>query len=454
MTSDSTDSRQAQAAAIVRRLQAAGHAAFWVGGCVRDRLLGREPEDYDIATSARPEEVESLFAHTVPVGRQFGVVLVIAEGCSIQVATFRQEADYADGRRPTTVVFSDARTDAARRDFTINGLFYDPVTGQLHDWVGGLGDLNARIIRTIGRPEERLTEDRLRILRAVRFAAQLGFAFESATFAAVRQLAPSIQRMSAERVRDELLKLFRPPHAARGLDLLRSSGLLTHVLPEVASGIGCAQPSQYHPEGDVYEHVRLVLEHLPADASVALTWAALLHDIGKPPTATPAPSTGTPRFPDHDRVGADLAAVRLERLRFPKRLSEEIVAAVRHHMQFKDVLRMRKSTLRRLLLRPTFPLELALHRLDCLGSHGRLDHYEFLRQQAAELARPPDVRPPLIRGQDLLALGMAPGPALGALLAEVREKQLLDELCTRAEALAWVTERLATPRPRSSATDA
>jgi len=435
--------RRELAADIVRRLRQAGFAAFWVGGCVRDLLLGREPEDYDVATSARPEQIEALFDRTVPVGRRFGVILVLRDGIEFQVATFRAEAQYEDGRRPTRVTFADAEADARRRDFTVNGLFYDPVDAAVYDWVGGRADLEARIVRTIGDPAERFAEDHLRLLRAVRFAAQLDFALEAQTLRAVRRNAPSIQRVSAERVRDELLKLFCPPHAARGLDLLRESGLLAQVLPEIDAFVTCDQSPPYHPEGTVYEHVRRMLSFLPAAAAPTLPWAAILHDVGKPAAARREPATGEIRFHEHERVGADLAATLLGRLRFPRKQIDEIVFAVRHHMQFKDVLQMRKSTLRRLLLRPTFPLELELHRLDCLGSHGRLDHYQFLVAQAAELARQPCLRPPLVTGDDLLALGLKPGPALGALLAEIRERQLLDEVKTRAEALAWVRQRMA-----------
>lgn len=423
---------------IVGRLQQAGFAAYWVGGCVRDQLLGRSPGDYDVATSARPTDIESLFSHTLPIGRQFGVILVLEGGQQFQVATFRAESDYVDGRRPRRVTFSDARADAQRRDFTVNGLFYDPLKEQLHDWVGGELDLRRGIIRTIGDPHERFAEDHLRLLRAVRFAAQLGFTIETATFTALQADAGRICGVSAERVREELLKLFRPPHAARGLDLLRDSGLLAQVLPEIAATIHCEQSPDFHPEGSVYCHLRLALEHLPADAHPSLPWAVLLHDVAKPATAGRDAATGQIHFYGHERVGAEMADVLLRRLKFSRRQTEEIVACVRHHMQFKDVLKMRKATLRRLLMRSTFPLELELHRIDCLGSHGRLDCHRFLVEQAELLARQPTIRPPLVSGDDLLELGFSPGPRLGALLAEIREKQLQDELATREEALAWV----------------
>jgi poly(A) polymerase len=407
-------------------------------------LLGREPGDYDIATSARPEQVEKLFKRTVAVGKKFGVMVVLEGGHQFQVATYRAEADYRDGRHPEQVAFGDAQADAQRRDFTVNGLFYDPIAEKLHDWVGGEKDLRAKIIRTIGVPEERFAEDHLRLLRVVRFAAQLGFEIEPQTLAAVRSLASKIELISAERIRDELIKLFSPPHAARGLVLLLKSGLLPGVLPEVIATLACEQSPDFHPEGTVFEHIRLMLEKLPPGAHPSLPWAVILHDIAKPATAELDPATGKIHFYGHEKVGAALAERILTRLRFPKKQIEEIVACVRQHMQFKDVKQMRKATLRRLLMRKTFPLELELHRLDCLGSHGALDHYEFLAQQAAELEKQPAIRPPLLTGDDLIALGVKPGPAMGALLAEIREKQLQDELKTPRQAKAWVKNRLLT----------
>jgi poly(A) polymerase len=427
---------------VVRRLQEAGFEAFWVGGCVRDLLLKRDPLDFDIVTGALPEQVESLFKRTIPVGRKFGVIVVIEAKHQFQVATFRAEADYQDGRHPEQVTFGNAIADAQRRDFTINGLFYDPIQQRLHDWVGGKGDLKAKVIRTIGEPKDRFAEDHLRLLRAVRFAAQLGFEVEGGTFRAVKAQASMIQRISAERIREELVKLFSPPHASRGLDLLRESGLLEHILPEVAATVHCDQSPDYHPEGTVFEHLRLMLRKLPADSSPSLPWAVLLHDVAKPVTASRDPATGALHFYGHERVGAEMSLNLLQRLRFPSKQIDEIVTAVRCHMQFKDVPEMRKATLRRLLLRPTFPLELELHRLDCLGSHGRLDIYDFLVAQAAELEEHPNIRPPLLTGKDLIGLGMKPGPAVGALLAEAREKQLQDELTTTAQAKKWAKAKL------------
>ncbi len=427
---------------IVRRLQTAGFSAFWVGGCVRDFLLGRKPQDYDVTTDAKPEQVEKIFQRTIAIGRKFGVMVVVEGKHQFQVATFRAEADYQDGRRPAKVVFASAEADAQRRDFTVNGLFYDPVAEKLHDWVGGEKDLRAKIIRTIGPPAERFAEDHLRLLRAVRFAAQLNFEIEPQTFAAVKMLAPKIRLISAERIRDELTKLFSPPHAARGLVLLRDSGLLAHILTEFIATIACEQSPDFHPEGTVFEHVRLMLQKLPPNAHPSLPWTVILHDIGKPATAERDAATGVIHFYGHEKIGAAMAERILQRLRFPKKPIAEIVACVRQHMQFKDVKQMRTATLRRLLMRETFPLELELHRLDCLGSHGDLGYYDFLVAQAAELRKKPTIRPPLLTGKDLIKLGMKPGPAMGNLLTEIRERQLQDELKTPAQARQWAKTRL------------
>jgi poly(A) polymerase len=443
---------------IVRTLQSAGHSAFWVGGCVRDFLLGREPGDYDIATAAVPDQIEALFPKTIPVGRKFGVIIVVAGEHQFQLATFRAEADYRDGRRPETVVFANAQADAERRDFTVNGLFFDPVTEKIHDWVGGEADLRARIIRTIGSPEERFAEDHLRLLRAVRFATQLGFEIEPTTCAAIQKLAAKIKLISAERIRDELIKLFSPPKAgsaglrpgapaARGLELLHASGLLEHVLPEIAATRSCEQSPDFHPEGSVFNHLCLMLKQLPPDAHPLLPWAVLLHDVAKPLTASRDAQTGSIHFYEHEKIGATMAETILERLKFPRKDIETVATAVRFHMQFKDARQMRKATLRRMLLRETFPLELQLHRLDCLGSHGRLDAFEFLGAQANELAHQPEILPPLLTGDDLIALGAKPGKALGALLHELREKQLADELKTPDEARAWVGGQLNSQTP-------
>jgi poly(A) polymerase len=431
----------------VDRLQSAGYETYWVGGCVRDVLLGREPDDYDVATSAQSEAIEALFDHTIPVGKQFGVMLVVEGGHQFQVATFRAEADYEDGRHPGRVTFSSARADASRRDFTVNGLFFDPVRNQTFDWVGGEADLRAKLLRTIGAPDERFAEDHLRLLRAVRLASQLQFSIEAKTFNALQCNAAKIQRVSAERIREELIKLFRPPYAGSGLELLRESALLAEVLPEIQATVQCEQSREYHPEGTVFNHLVRMLEQMPIDASPALAWAVLLHDVAKPATFSRDPLSGAIHFYSHERIGAEMAEDILRRLKFPRREIEDIVQSVRCHMQFKDVPKMRKATVRRMILRPTFPLELELHRLDCLGSHGSLDVYEALQKEAQELQAQPTMTPPLLTGSDLIALGMNPGPALGALLRELRDKQLQEELRTSDEARAWAAERLKTIRP-------
>jgi poly(A) polymerase len=321
-------------------------------------------------------------------------------------------------------------------------MLFDPVAERLFDWVGGEVDLRARLVRTIGDPRARFGEDHLRLLRAVRFAAQLGFEIEPATVEALRELGAAIQDIAAERIREELLRLFQPPHAGRGLRLFEASGLMARVLPELQATVACEQSPEFHPEGTVFNHLCRMLNQLPIGASSTLVWSVLLHDIAKPITSTREPGTGRIRFPEHERIGADLAGVVLDRLRFPRREIEEVVTCVRYHMQFKDAAQMRRSTLRRMLLRPTFALELELHRLDCLGSHGRMDVYDFLVRQWNDIKNLPHLAPPLLTGDDLIALGVRPGPRLGALLRALRESQLQDELKTPEEARAWVTRQL------------
>ncbi len=428
---------------IVRRLQGAGHEAYWVGGGVRDMLRGVEPKDYDIATSAHPGEVERLFRRTVPVGRAFGVVLVLSGGHQFEVATFRSESDYRDGRRPERVEFSSAREDASRRDFTVNGLFYDPVAGRLLDWVGGERDLAAGLLRTIGSAAERFAEDHLRLMRAVRFAVQLDLEIEPATWSAVCVAASTIRGISAERIRDELLKTLCPPHAARGFQLLQRSGLLAEVLPELEATVGCEQSPDFHPEGSVFNHITKMLGLLPPGSGPELVWAVLLHDVAKPVTAVHGPGGERIRFPEHERVGAQMAAQILERLRFPRKFIDTVVECVRFHMQFLDVPAMRRSTLRRMFMRTHFPLELELHRLDSLGSNGRMDTYEFARREQLAFMGQPELVPPLLRGRDLMALGVLPGRGMGKMLGELRELQLQGELGNKLEAEAWIRKKLA-----------
>jgi len=424
---------------IIRRLGDAGHEAYLVGGCVRDQLRGVEPEDFDIATDARPDEIDAIFPRTVGVGKQFGVMMVLEGGEEYQVATFRTEADYADGRRPDEVTFCDARADAERRDFTVNGLFLDPLTDTLQDWVGGQADLTARRLRTIGDPGERFAEDHLRLLRAVRFAAQLDFQIAPETFQAVKDHAAKIANTSAERIRDELIKIFRPPHAARGLDLLRDSGLMAYVFPELLATIDSDQSPDYHPEGTVYNHIRLMLEKLPGNCDPRLPWTVLLHDIGKPATAAIGDDGRIHNY-GHERIGAEMAADILQRLRFPRRQIDDIVLTVRQHMTFRNAPQMRKAKLRRMLLRPTFDLELEQHRLDCEGSHRKLDIHDYLRQEQVALAAQPELIPPLVRGEDLIELGIPPGPGLGSLIEAIRDRQLAEEFTSREQALAWAKE--------------
>ena len=424
---------------IVATLRQAGYPAVFAGGCVRDMIRGVEPHDYDIATSARPDQVQKLFSKTVTVGAQFGVVLVIEDHQKFEVATFRAEGEYRDGRRPSSVEFSDAETDARRRDFTINGMFFDPVENRVLDFVGGQADLEKQIIRTIGPPPQRFSEDKLRLLRCVRFASVLGFQIEPVTAAALKSMASQIGLVSAERIRDELIKIFTGPNAGRGLTLLDESGLLTQLLPEVAAMKGVAQPPQFHPEGDVFIHTRLILDNLK-NPSATLIFAALLHDVGKPPTmqvVKKADGTETIHFYEHDRVGTEIAEKILRRLRFPNDQRESILACVSNHMRFKDVTRMRKATLKRLLARPTFAEELELHRADCTCSHRKLDNFEFLRRALREFSAEQVKPKPLVNGHDLLRLGYSQGPRVGRILQQIEELQLGEKISTRDQALNY-----------------
>ena len=432
---------KATATAIVRRLREAGHTAYFAGGCVRDMLRGVAAHDFDIATSATPAEVQRLFPKTVPVGAAFGVVLVLEAGHQFEVATFRCDEAYLDGRHPSAVRYGSPEEDAQRRDFAINGLFLDPLTDQIFDFVGGRADIERKLIRCIGDARQRFAEDKLRLLRCVRFASNLQFAIEPATGAAVREMAGQIQVVSAERIRDELIKIFTRPHAGNGLELLDATGLLPAVLPEVAAMKGVEQPAEFHPEGDVFTHTRMMLDALPAEPGVLLAFAVLLHDVGKPPTFVRAPDRI--RFHEHDVVGQALAEQILRRLRFSNDQIEQITLCVGSHMRFQHVQSMRQAKLKRLLARPTFPVELELHRIDCLASHGKLDNYDFLKSTAATM--PADViKPtPLVTGYDLLALGFTPGPLVGAVLKEVAELQLEEQLKSPAAALDYAQQRLA-----------
>jgi poly(A) polymerase len=445
---------------VIARLRTGGHQAYLVGGCVRDLLRGAAPKDFDISTDARPDRIMDLFPRSGLVGAHFGVVLVRDAFAQVEVATFRSDHEYEDGRRPNAVHFeSDPKADVLRRDFTINGLMMDPIerradasnVGQalppanppanftVLDYVGGRADLDARLIRAIGDPDARLREDHLRLLRAVRFAARLGFTIEPATFAAIRRHAALIMRVSAERVRDELVRILTEGGAAYGLDLLDQSGLLAVLLPEVAAMHGVEQPPEFHPEGDVWTHTRLLLASLDR-ATPTLALGALLHDVGKPPVFRVADRI---RFDGHVEKGVEMSRAILTRLRFSRDDTEQVESLVAHHMHFKDVGRMKESTLKRLMRLPHFDEHLELHRLDCLASSGRLETYDLVKRKFEEMTAE-EIKPaPLITGADLIAAGYRPGPRFAEILSAVEDAQLEHRLGTPAEALEWVLGRWA-----------
>jgi putative nucleotidyltransferase with HDIG domain len=423
------------AASIVRTLQEHGFVAYFAGGCIRDALQDNPPKDIDIATSAEPGQVQELFQRTVPVGVKFGVVRVLASEMEFEVATFRSDGVYLDGRRPSEVRFSTPEQDALRRDFTINGMFYDPLTDRVIDYTNGREDLSRQLIRAIGEPGKRFAEDRLRMLRAIRFASTLAFEIETGTWSAIKAEAEEINMVSPERIRDELLKILVNPLRLRGFDLLDKSGLLAVILPEIEALKGCDQPEQFHPEGDVFVHTRLMLSLLEPNATGPQILAVLLHDIGKPSTRSFDPVDRRIRFNGHDRVGAAMAENVMMRLRFPRQEIDLVVEAVRNHMIFKDVQQMRPAKLRRFMARPHFGVELELHRIDCAGSHGGLENYQFLVHKASEFAQEPLIPAPLVRGDDLISMGLKPGPRIGELLEAVQTAQLEGEIKTRTEAL-------------------
>jgi len=421
---------------VVARLQRAGYVAYLAGGCVRDQLLGLEAKDCDIATSAAPEEVQQLFAGRVTdlVGKSFGVVRVREGDEYFEVAMFRQDGAYLDGRRPASVTPATPEEDAQRRDFTINGLFFDPISERLIDFVGGEADLRAGIIRAIGQPEDRFAEDHLRLLRAIRFAARLGFQIEPKTWAAIRAGAELIRTVSAERIRDELNRIFTVSKPERGLDLLDQSGLLALVLPDIAALHGVEQPPQFHPEGDVFEHTRLMLTKVQ-QPDLELALGILFHDVGKKPTAK-VDENGRIRFNEHESVGAGMAEDIMTGLRYDNKMIHNVRELVQHHMQFKDVPHMRPSTIKRMMQRPTFLRELELHRIDCESSHGDLRHWDYLKREL-ETMTPEQIDPPsLISGHDLKAMGIPPGKQMGRILEAVRIAQLEGAVQTRHEALA------------------
>jgi len=439
------------ATSIVQTLRQHDFQGYLVGGCVRDLLLQREPKDYDVATNATPQQVMTIFPETYAVGAQFGVVLVPApdsdaastgaevtsKSHAVEVATFRSDIGYSDGRHPDEVRFSrDPREDVARRDFTINGMLFDPVSGEVLDYVGGRADLKSGIIRTIGDPEQRFGEDKLRMLRAVRFAARFEYTIEPETFAAMQKLAEQIQVVSRERVRDELTRMLTEGHARRAFLLLDASGLLNHVLPDISAMKGVEQPAEFHPEGDVFVHTLLLLDNLPDPCPLTLAWGALLHDVGKPATFRVAPDRI--RFDGHVEVGVKMAERICRELRFSNDEAEQILALVDNHMRFGHATRMKESTLKRFLRMPAFDEHLALHRADCLASHRNLATYEFIQHKRAEIPAE-KMRPvPLVTGDDLIAAGHLPGPKFREILIAVEDAQLEGRLPSRDAALEFV----------------
>ena len=423
---------------IVGSLRRAGHQAWLVGGCVRDLLLGLPPKDFDVVTDARPERIVELFPHAGLVGAHFGVVLVRRDGACVETATFRSDSDYADGRRPTGVRFeTDPSQDALRRDFTVNALMMDPDSGAVLDYAGGRADLDSRVVRAIGDPDARFREDHLRLLRAIRFAARLGFEIEPVTFEAIRRNHASIHRVSAERIRDELVRILTEGGARRGFELLDATGLLNDVLPEVAAMKGVRQPPEYHPEGDVWVHTLMLLEQMN-HPTVTLAMGALLHDVGKPPAFRVAERI---RFDGHVEAGVELARGILARLRFSREETGQIIALIANHMRFADAPRMKESTLKRFLRLPQFDEHLELHRLDALSSNRRLESYELAKRKLEEFSEERLKPKPLVTGNDLIAAGYKPGPQFSEILMSIEDAQLEGTLTTPEEAKAFVQER-------------
>src|SRR5579883_596917 len=428
---------------ICDRLRRQGHQAYLVGGCVRDLVMGRKPADYDVTTDASPQRVMQLFPNALAVGAHFGVVLLPGNGFRVEVATFRSDLGYTDGRHPDHVQFAKPpQEDVQRRDFTINGLLMRHDIGEVLDFVDGQKDIREGVIRAIGEPERRFAEDKLRMLRAVRFAARFGFRIEPATFRAIRRHANQIPQISAERIREELTKLLTEGAARAAFELLDQSWLLPIILPEVAAMKGVPQPPQFHPEGDVWVHTLLMIGGLPAGCSATLAWGTLLHDVGKPPTFRSAAETGDRiRFDGHVSVGSVMARAICSRLRFSTNDTEQIVALVANHMKFKDVRDMRKATLKRFVRLPKFEEHLALHRLDCLGSHRNLDHYQFVQNFLRDTPREQVQPARLLTGDDLISLGYQPGPAFSGILREIEDAQLDGQITSREEALEFVKSR-------------
>lgn len=425
---------------IAKSLKEKGFTAYFAGGCVRDHLMGTQPQDFDIATTARPEDVERLFPKTVPVGKQFGVMLVVESDIPFEVATFRREGGYLDGRHPSQVTFTEPEEDARRRDFTINGLFYDPFEKKVIDFVKGVEDIPKKMIRAIGDPEARFSEDKLRLLRAIRFASTLDFEIEQKTWNVVKKHAPEIQFVSPERIREEMVKIFTRTGVARGFVLLSESGIMKEILPEVEAMKGVAQPEKFHPEGDVYEHTRLLLENLHPPVSVILAFAALFHDVGKPNTS--AIRKGRLTFYEHSGEGAKIAESIMKRLRFSNEEINGVLECVTNHMKFMDVKKMRAGKLKQFVSRPHFSEQMELHRIDCVASHGMLDNYVFLQEKLKEYAHEELKPKPLVTGNDLIAMGMTPGPAMKPILEELYVLQLEGVHKTREEALTWAKQKI------------
>jgi tRNA nucleotidyltransferase/poly(A) polymerase len=425
---------------VCRVLRKEGHQAYFVGGCVRDLVLGREPADFDVTTDAPPARIQELFPHSLAVGAQFGVIVVVEDSMQVEVATFRSDVGYSDGRHPDSVVYArSAEEDVRRRDFTVNALLLDPESGQVLDYVRGRADLQAGVIRAIGDPELRFQEDRLRMVRAVRFAARFGYAIEPATDAAIRKLASQVRVVSAERLRDELTKLLTEGAARRGFELLDATGLLVIVLPEISRMKGVAQPPQFHPEGDVWTHTLMMLDGLRAGTSPELAWGVLLHDVGKPPTFAPPKGPGDRiRFDFHVEVGTRMAEEICRRLKFSNDAIEQVSLLVANHLRFKDVGQMKASTLKRFVRLPRFEEHLELHRLDCLSSHCSLEAYDFVQKFLTETP-PEQVRPlRLLTGDDLKEMGFTPGPRFKEILRAVEDAQLEGRLRTHEEAVSFV----------------
>jgi tRNA nucleotidyltransferase/poly(A) polymerase len=423
---------------LARRLGDAGFKALFAGGCVRDRLLNREAKDYDIATSATPQEVVRLFPGANEVGAHFGVVIAKSHGHPIEIATFRTDGSYKDGRRPDSVTFSTPEEDARRRDFTVNGLFEAPLTGEVIDFVGGVADLKAGVLRAIGNPKERFQEDGLRLLRALRFSTTLGFEIEAQTYAAIHECADLLTKISPERIRDEFSKILLSPARRTGIEMLVETGLMKHVVPEFLATIGCEQPPEWHPEGDVYTHTCIMLEMLEPEAPLELCLAVLLHDIAKPPCQTFDEQARRIRFNGHDAMGAEMADGILRRLRYPNDLTAAVVPMVARHMQFMNVKQMRTAKLKRFMAEPHFDQEMELHRVDCTSSNGFTDNYEFLQAKRLEFAAEPLIPPPLVSGRDLIQLGLKPGPRFKEILEAIETEQLERRILDREPALAYL----------------